>query len=253
MSFESPVSVLYNSEGLELALSQSQVISASAQPGLVIAGSGSDGRAYFMRVSNDGALFITGSIQTSAVVTQSVFVGGYGPVTGAMKLSAWQTDVTGAVGVTSWVSTVTGNMKLDGWGTGVTGAVNLASSASVIVGGWASGVSGTVILGGIGLAVTASTREIGAATTNVSSANASTTNFTLLSANPSRLGLTLFKEGSNTCYVKFGATATATSYTVKLTNNSYFEVPDHYTGRIDIIFSSAVAGNILYVTELLLP
>jgi hypothetical protein len=144
-------------------------------------------------------------------------------------------------------------MKLDGWGTGVTGAVNLASSASMIVGGWAAGVSGTVIIGGIGLAVTASTREIGASTGVVSATNASVTNFTMFSANPNRRGLTLFKEGSNTAYVKFGATASATSFTVKLTNNSYFEVPDNYTGRIDVIFSTAVAGNILYSTELTTP
>lgn len=241
MSFESPVSVLYNSEGLEIALSQSQVISASAQPGLVIAGSGSDGRAYFFRVSNDGSLFITGAIQTSAVATQSVFVAGYAAnITGSFKLDAWATTVTGAVGVTGWLPTVTGNVKLDGWGTGVTGAVSLVPSASVIVGGFA-------------LAATASTREIGASTTTVSAAQASLTNFTLLNANPNRRGATFFKEGSNICYLKLGSTATATSYTVKLSNNGYYELPEYYSGRIDIIFSTATAGNPLYVTELVLP
>lgn len=241
MGLESPVAILYNSEGHEIALSQSQVISASAQPGLVMAGSGSDGRAYFFRVSNDGSLFITGSIQTSAVATQSVFVAGYTEnITASVKVNAWATTVTGAMGITSWVSTVTGNVKLDGWGTGVTGAVSLVPSASLIVGGWAT-------------ATTASVREIGAATTTVSSANASTTNFTLLSANPNRRGATFFKEGSNTCYIKLGATATATSYTVKLSNNGYFELPENYSGRVDIIFNTAVAGNPLYVTELVLP
>lgn len=241
MGFESPVAVLYNSEGLEIALSQSQVISASAQPGLVMAGSGSDGRAYFFRVSNDGSLFITGSIQTSAVATQSVFVAGYAAnITASMKLDAWATTVTGAVSVTGWLPAVTGNFKLDAWGTGVTGAVGLVPSASIIVGGWAT-------------ATTASVRNIGASTTTVSSAQASITNFTLLNANPNRRGATFFKEGSNVCYLKLGPTATATSWTVKLSNNGYFELPESYSGRVDIIFSTATAGNPLYVTELVLP
>lgn len=212
---ESPLSVLYNSEGIEIAVSQSQVVSGVLQPGLVMAGSGSDGRAYFLRVSNDGSVFITGSIQSTAVATQSVYVGG-------------------------WHPTVTASMKLDGWSTTVTGAVSLVPSASLIVGGWA-------------IATTGSVKHVGGATTNVSSAQASLTNFTLLSANPSRIGATFYKEGANTCYIKLGATATATSFTVRLSNNGYYELPENYTGRVDIIFSTAAANNPLYVTEITNP
>lgn len=249
MALESPLSVLFNSEGFEIALSQSQVISASAQPGLVMAGSGSDGRAYFFRVSNDGSLFITGAIQTSAVATQSVQVADWlSTVTGNVKLNAWGTNVTGAVNLQAsasiimggWATGVTGNHNLAAWGTNVTGAVNLQASASVIVGGWTA-------------VTTASTREIGAATTLVSSANASVTNFILLSPNASRAGATFYKEGSNTCYLKLGSTATATSYTVRLSNNGYYELPSGYTGRADILFSTAAAGNVLYVTEITVP
>lgn len=249
MGLESPISVLHNNEGYEIALSQSQIISNSYQPGLVIAGSGSDGRAYFMRVSNDGALFITGSISSAPPATQSVWVAGWQPgVTASTILNGWGTNVTGTVSIMpsasvivgGWQTGVTASTFLNGWGTNVTGTVNMAPSASVIVGGWA-------------LATTASVRDIGASTTLVSSANASTTNFTLLSNNPARKGTTLFKEGGNTVYVKLGATATATSYTVKLSNNGYYELPEDYTGRVDILFSSAVAGNVLYVTEITYP
>lgn len=249
MGLESPVSVLYNNEGFEIALSQSQIISNSFQPGIVIAGSGSDGRAYFMRVSNDGALFITGSISSSPAATQSVWVAGWQPgVTASVLLNGWGTNVTGTVSlvpsasviVGGWQTGVTASTFLNGWGTNVTGTVNIVPSASVIVGGWAA-------------AVTASVREIGAATTTVSSANASTTNFTFLSANPNRKSAVFFKEGANTAFIKFGATASATSYTVRLSNNGYYEVPDDFTGRVDIIFSSAVAGNTLYVTEIVYP
>jgi len=157
MSFESPISVLYNSEGNEIAVSQSQFVNISTQPGLVMAGSGSDGRAHFFRTTADGALFVTGSV------------------------------------------TVVGT---------------------------------------------------GAATTVVSSAAATLTSFTMLAADPLRKIATFFKEGTNTAYLKFGATASDTSYTVKLSNNGYYETPERYTGQIDIVFSTAMAGNLLYVTSI---
>lgn len=249
MALESPISVLYNNEGIELAASQSQIVTDVSRSGIMVAGSGSDGRAYFMRVSTDGALFITGAISSTPAATQSVFVAGWLPtVTGNVGLNAWGTNVTGTVNIVpsasvivgGWQANVTGNVKLDAWGTGVTGTVNVVPSASLIIGGWS-------------LATTASVRDIGAGTTTVSSANASITNFTLLNANVNRKGATFFKEGSNTVYIKLGTTATATSYTVKLSNNGYYELPEDYTGRVDILFSSAVAGNPLYVTEITYP
>lgn len=254
MSFESPISVLYNADGNEIALSQSQVINNASQPGLVMAGSGSDGRAYFFRVSNAGELFITGSIATTSAVSASIIVGG------------WQRDVTGSMKVDGWGLTVTGNMNLAAWGTNVTGTVNLVPSASIIVGGWqsgvtastivggfAAGVSGTNIIGGWAQLVTASTREIGASTTTVSAAISSLTSFILLSATPGRTRAAFFKEGGGICYIKLGAVASATSYTVALTANGYYELPDNYTGRVDIIFSTIPASSILRVTEIVIP
>lgn len=40
-------------------------------------------------------------------------------------------------------------------------------------------------------------------------------------------------------YVKFGTTATTSSYTVKMVADAYYEVPFGYTGRIDGIWASA--------------
>lgn len=270
MAFESPVSVLYNNEGNEIAVSQSQIINTPAtQPGLMMAASGSDGRAYFLRVTNDGALFITGAIQTSAVTTQSVYMAGWHPtVTASVQLNFWGTNVTGTVNlvpsasviatlvpsasiiVGGWQSNVTGNVGLNAWGTNVTGTVNLVTSASVIA---TLVPSASIIVGGWATAATASVRDIGASTTTVSAANASITNFTFLTSSVNRKGATFFKEGSNTVYIKLGATASATSYTVKLSNNGYYELPEDYTGQVDILFSTAVANNPLYVTEIRYP
>lgn len=65
MPFTTPETILYNEDGTLLAVSQSQVVSSALQPGIMVAGSGSDGRAHFFRVENDGTLHITGSIVTS--------------------------------------------------------------------------------------------------------------------------------------------------------------------------------------------
>lgn len=228
MGLESPLAVLYNAEGNEIALSQSQTIPVATQPGLMMLGSGTDGRAYFFRASTDGAIFITGSIQTSAAVSSSVIIGG-------------------------WAANTTASLKLDAWATTVTGAVSLVPSASMIVGGFASGISASVVLGGWATAATASVRQIGSATTSVSSALASVTNFTILTSSVNRQAASFYKEGTNICYIKLGSTATATSFTVKLSQNGFYEIPQYYTGQVDIIFSTAVAGNTVYVTEVRTP
>jgi hypothetical protein len=62
-----------------------------------------------------------------------------------------------------------------------------------------------------------------AAVTSVASQD---TNITLLSANVNRIGATIFNTDSGPLYVKFGATATATtSFTVKIVEGGYYEFP----------------------------
>lgn len=180
MGLESPISVLYNTAGYELAVSQSQVVSGTTQPGLVMAGSGSDGRARFFRVNTDGYLFVTGTFATS-VATQSVEVA-------------------------SWLPTVT-----------------------------------------------ASVDQIGTSTTVVTGVNASTASYTALSANPNRRGALFFKEGTNTCYLKFGATATTASYSIRMSSDDFFEMPKQYTGQVDVIFNTTASNNTLRITEFVLP
>lgn len=76
-------------------------------------------------------------------------------------------------------------------------------------------------------------------------------NVTLLASNANRLGATVFNDqavGGPILYLKLGATASTSSYTVQLTANSYYEVPGNYSGIIDGIWASA-AGN-ARITEL---
>lgn len=67
-------------------------------------------------------------------------------------------------------------------------------------------------------------------------------NQTLLAANTGRFGATIQNISSNILYVKCGATATSSSFTVRLDPYDYFEVPAGYVGIIDAI-SSAASGN----------
>jgi hypothetical protein len=81
--------------------------------------------------------------------------------------------------------------------------------------------------------------------TNVSS---SVTNVTVLASNTARKGATVFNDSTSAVYLKFGATASATSFTVKMAAGAYFEVPFGYTGIIDGIWVSA--NGSARVTEL---
>jgi hypothetical protein len=69
----------------------------------------------------------------------------------------------------------------------------------------------------------------------------SATNVTLLSSNSSRKGFTIMNDSTAILYVKFGATASSTSFHVKMAAGSYYESPAgvNYTGIIDGIWASA--------------
>lgn len=70
----------------------------------------------------------------------------------------------------------------------------------------------------------------------------SATNVTLLTANAARKGVTIFNDSTAILYVKLGATASATDFTVKMQADQYYEVPFGYIGIIDGIWASAT-GN----------
>jgi hypothetical protein len=87
------------------------------------------------------------------------------------------------------------------------------------------------------------------ATTAVTSVASSAASVTLLASNASRRGATIYNDGNFNLFVKLGTTASLTSFTVRLGNGSYYEVPFGYTGRIDGIWSGANATT-ARITEL---
>lgn len=78
-----------------------------------------------------------------------------------------------------------------------------------------------------------------ATVTSVNDTNASTT---LLASNDARLGATIFNDSTAILYLKLGATASTSSFTVKMAQDDYYEVPSGYTGIIDGIWSADASG-----------
>lgn len=82
--------------------------------------------------------------------------------------------------------------------------------------------------------------------TTVARSNASQT---LLAANSSRKGATIYNDAAANLFVKLGATASTSSFTVRLQNTDYYEVPFGYTDVIDGVWASNGAGD-AKITEL---
>lgn len=89
-----------------------------------------------------------------------------------------------------------------------------------------------------------------AGTATLANVNDSASSGTLQAANANRLGWSVFNDSDKDLMVKFGATASATSFTVKVPAGGYYEMPKPiYTGVIDGIWTADSTGA-ARVTEL---
>jgi len=120
-------------------------------------------------------------------------------------------------------------------------AITFAAGAGITI----ADASNTVTITNIGLPMFTSS------TANLTSVPASTTSSTVLAANGARKGLILQNTDSNPAYVKFGATASTSSFTVRVPGNSNWEMTDTcvWTGRIDAVWSATSSGA-MAVTEM---
>lgn len=86
-------------------------------------------------------------------------------------------------------------------------------------------------------------------TSTLSNVSGSATSVTLLSSTAGRLGCVIVNDSTASCYVKFGTTASTTSYSrLLLPNDSWVLEQPVYTGRIDAIWSAA--NGAARITEL---
>ena len=72
---------------------------------------------------------------------------------------------------------------------------------------------------------------------NVASSGSSVSLFT---ATGKALGRTIYNDSTQVLYVKYGATASSSSYTVQIAASGYYEFPQPvYSGAVDGIWASA--------------
>ena len=82
-----------------------------------------------------------------------------------------------------------------------------------------------------------STKPTSATLTNVASSGSSVT---LFSAESTVNARTIYNDSTAVLYVKFGTTASSSSYTVQMAAGAYYEFPQPvYAGRVDGIWASA--------------
>lgn len=99
----------------------------------------------------------------------------------------------------------------------------------------------------------ASTSGSGAtpATSNatLSSVNAATNSTALLAANPSRKGAYIYNNGNANMYLAYGATASLTSFSVKIATGGFFELPTTpvWQGALSAIWDAA--SGVAQITE----
>lgn len=87
-----------------------------------------------------------------------------------------------------------------------------------------------------------------AAVTSVADTASSTT---LAAANGRRIGLYVFNDSTSDLYLKYGASASTTSFTVKIPSGYFWEMPTTmiYQGLVTGIWASNASGAAL-ITEL---
>lgn len=77
-------------------------------------------------------------------------------------------------------------------------------------------------------------------TATLANVSSSATNVTLFAAKSTAVGRTIWNDSTAVLYVKFGATASTTSYTVQIAAGGYYEFPQPtYAGQVDGIWASA--------------
>lgn len=80
----------------------------------------------------------------------------------------------------------------------------------------------------------------GKSVATLANVDSSATSVTLFAADGTTVARAVYNDSAAVLYLKFGATASTTSYTVQLAAGAYYEFPQPlYTGRVDGIWASA--------------
>ena len=243
--FESPASILYDVNGVAMAVTGGAAVPAGTTA-LVFAGMTPAGTASYLQTDAQGRLVISGTVSTTlagGTLDQgnagSQAQGWYVRITDGTNLlgtgSAFPFYITGTVGI-SGIPTVTGSVSVLNTVT-ITGSASVLNTVTVT---GSVGISGIpTVTGSVSVLNTVIQKTANATTATLSNVAASATSVTLLASNSARRAATIYNDSTQKLYVKLGATASTTSFTVILFAQSFMDVPGYYQGIIDGIWSSA--------------
>ncbi len=176
-----------------------------------------------------------GSSQYREPLDVNIVSGGGGGGGGAVTVADGADVVQGSLADTSATGTILGRLK------------KLVAQLPAALGSATSANSLPVVIASDQGAVTVIPSK--PATATLANVASSGTSVTLQAANSGRMGWSVYNDSTSVLYLKYGTTASATSYTVLIPAGGYFEIAAPvYTGRIDGIWASA-NGN-ARVTEL---
>lgn len=225
--------------------STTAVTGTVAVSGTVTANAGTNLNTSLLALESGGNLAtLAGTVTASVLQTNTKQINGIVPLMGNGVTGTGSQRVTIASDNTAF------SVKIDQTTVGTTNAVSIAQlGANTISTG--NGVSGTGVqrvsiasdsTGQVALA--AGTNTVGAvfqkaATATLTNVAASATSVTVLASNTSRVGAQIYNDSTVLLYLKFGTTASTTSFTVLLVASAYYEVPAGYNGKIDGIWASA--------------
>lgn len=93
-------------------------------------------------------------------------------------------------------------------------------------------------------------QEVRCATATLTNVNDTASSTSILASNTDRRGVMIHNDSTSILYIKFGSTASTTSFTVKIPAGLGWEMPlPIYTGAIDGIWSADASGA-ARITEL---
>ena len=185
---------------------------------------------------------------STALNGSNLRVGGF---VDARQTGAWTVGVAGSVPVTDNGGSLTvdngGTFAVQAAQSGTWNINNVAGTISLPTGAATetSVAAVAATASGSNLRVTpVNQTPISSSAAMVASVAASATNVTLRGAVAGRVGFSIYNDSTAVCYIKFGATASSTSFTVLLSSGSYYEYAGHgvYTGQVDAIWATATGS-----------
>jgi hypothetical protein len=195
------------------------------------------------------------TLNPASTVGSSVFIDISGTWTGSMSVQMWPnvnavTIPVRIAGTSTLVTSITANgiYLIEGHYNGLNLVNSIATgTADILAYAGANAQSGFYSYQAGDWNIEVPAQKSSTATLSNISASASSTS--VLSSTPGRKGASFYNDSSADCFLKYGTSASATSFTVKLTPGSFASMDTPvYTGAITAIWTSATGT--LRVTEM---